>query len=120
VFKRIKIRRTTYKKLWRPGKAEGIQKIIYLGGLGSGVSQLSPHLRSRQEVGEILRRSGIQVIEFRASIILGSGSLSFEMIRALVERLPIMITPRWVKVLFVFSGMLRGIARAAQHSSQQQ
>jgi uncharacterized protein YbjT (DUF2867 family) len=80
-------------------RGEGIQKIIYLGGLGSGVSQLSPHLRSRQEVGEILRRSGIRVIEFRASIILGSGSLSFEMIRALVERLPVMITPRWVKAL---------------------
>ncbi|MBN1570894.1 MAG: SDR family oxidoreductase [Acidobacteria bacterium] len=80
-------------------RTEGIQKIIYLGGLGSGVSQLSPHLRSRQEVGEILRRSGIHVIEFRASIILGSGSLSFEMIRALVERLPVMITPRWVNAL---------------------
>lgn len=80
-------------------RAEGIPKIIYLGGLGSAASQLSPHLRSRQEVGEILRRSGIGVIEFRASIILGSGSLSFEMIRALVERLPVMITPRWVKAL---------------------
>jgi uncharacterized protein YbjT (DUF2867 family) len=80
-------------------RAEGIRRIIYLGGLGNGVSQLSPHLRSRQEVGEILRRSGIHVIEFRASIILGSGSFSFEMIRALVERLPVMITPRWVKAL---------------------
>jgi uncharacterized protein YbjT (DUF2867 family) len=80
-------------------RAEGVQRIIYLGGLGSRLSQLSPHLRSRQEVGEILRQSGISVIEFRASVVLGSGSLSFEMIRALVERLPAMITPRWVSVL---------------------
>ncbi len=79
-------------------RAARIEKIIYLGGLGNDL-RLSPHLRSRQEVGAILRQSGIPVIEFRASIILGSGSLSFEMIRALVERLPIMITPRWAKAL---------------------
>ena len=80
-------------------RAAGVQRIIYLGGLGNRLDALSPHLRSRQEVGAILRRSGIPVLEFRASIILGSGSLSFEMIRALVERLPIMITPRWAKAL---------------------
>jgi uncharacterized protein YbjT (DUF2867 family) len=80
-------------------RAQGIQRIIYLGGLGSRLAKLSPHLRSRREVGEILRQSGIPVIEFRASIVLGSGSLSFEMIRALVERLPVLITPRWVTVL---------------------
>jgi uncharacterized protein YbjT (DUF2867 family) len=79
-------------------RAEGVQRIIYLGGLGNRLSQLSPHLRSRQEVGGILRQSGISVIEFRASVVLGSGSLSFEMIRALVERLPVMITPRWVTI----------------------
>ena len=73
-----------------------VKKILYLGGLGQG-DELSAHLRSRQEVGRILRESGTPTIEFRASIILGSGSFSFEMIRALVERLPIMITPRWVK-----------------------
>lgn len=77
----------------------GVQRIIYLGGLGESDVDLSPHLRSRQEVGNILRASGVQVIEFRASIVIGSGSLSFEMIRALVERLPVMITPRWVSVL---------------------
>jgi uncharacterized protein YbjT (DUF2867 family) len=77
----------------------GIQRIVYLGGLGSRLAKLSPHLQSRREVGEILRQSGIPVIEFRASIILGSGSLSFEMIRALVERLPVLITPRWVTIL---------------------
>jgi uncharacterized protein YbjT (DUF2867 family) len=79
-------------------RAAGVGRIIYLGGLGSEETELSPHLRSRQEVGEILRASGVPVLEFRASIIIGSGSLSFEMIRSLVERLPVMITPKWVKV----------------------
>jgi len=73
----------------------GVKRIVYLGGLGSG-STLSAHLRSRQEVGRILRESGVPTIEFRASIVIGSGSASFEMIRALVEKLPVMITPRWV------------------------
>jgi len=73
----------------------GVQCIVYLGGLGSG-SELSAHLRSRQEVGRILRESGVPTIEFRAAIVIGSGSASFEMIRALVEKLPVMITPRWV------------------------
>lgn len=76
----------------------GVKKIIYLGGLGRG-DNLSAHLRSRQEVGRILRESGVPTIEFRASIVLGSGSFSFEMIRALVERLPVMITPTWVNSL---------------------
>jgi uncharacterized protein YbjT (DUF2867 family) len=72
----------------------GVKRIIYLGGLGTG--PLSSHLKSRQEVGAILRRATVPVIEFRASIVIGSGSLSFEIIRALVERLPVMICPRWV------------------------
>lgn len=76
----------------------GLKRIIFLGGLGSDDRELSPHLRSRQEVGRILRASGVPAIELRASIIIGSGSLSFEMIRALVDRLPVMITPRWVSV----------------------
>jgi uncharacterized protein YbjT (DUF2867 family) len=74
----------------------GLERIIYLGGLGDAEQELSAHLRSRQEVGAILRASGVQVIEFRASIVLGSGSLSFELIRSLVERLPVMLTPKWV------------------------
>lgn len=78
-------------------RAAGVQRIIYLGGLGHGDEQLSPHLRSRQETGDALRASGVPVVELRASIILGSGSLSFELIRALVERLPVMIAPRWVR-----------------------
>jgi len=76
----------------------GVRRIIYLGGLGRREENLSHHLRSRQETGEILRAGGVPVIELRASIILGSGSLSFELIRALVERLPAMICPRWVHV----------------------
>jgi len=78
--------------------AAGVQRIVYLGGLGEDEPDLSAHLRSRHEVGERLRASGVPVLEFRASIIIGSGSLSFEMIRALVERLPVMIMPRWVRV----------------------
>ncbi|HZH81832.1 MAG TPA: SDR family oxidoreductase [Phototrophicaceae bacterium] len=77
-------------------RAANVRRIIYLGGLGEGA--LSPHLRSRQEVGAALRRPGVEVIEFRASIVIGSGSLSFEIIRALVERLPVMICPAWVSV----------------------
>ena len=76
----------------------GVRRIIYLGGLGSG-ADLSPHLRSRQEVGRILRESGVLTVEFRASIVIGSGSLSFEVVRTLVNRLPVMVTPRWVRVL---------------------
>ncbi len=75
----------------------GVGRIVYLGGLGGG-PDLSPHLRSRQEVGRILRESGVPTIELRASVVIGSGSLSFEMIRALVDRLPVMVTPRWVRV----------------------
>jgi uncharacterized protein YbjT (DUF2867 family) len=90
--------RQAAEKFGRAARTQGVQRIIYLGGLGDAVDRLSPHLRSRQEVGEILRQSGVPVVEFRASIVIGSGSLSFEMIRALVERLPVMITPRWVTV----------------------
>lgn len=73
----------------------GVRRIVYLGGLGEG-GNLSKHLASRQEVGRILRDSGTPTIEFRASIVIGSGSMSFEMIRALVGKLPVMITPKWV------------------------
>ncbi len=75
----------------------GVRRVVYLGGLGHG-EDLSPHLRSRHEVGDVLRDSGVSVVELRASIVLGSGSLSFEMIRSLVDRLPVMITPRWVEI----------------------
>lgn len=78
-------------------KAAGVKGLVYVGGLGSDEEELSTHLRSRHEVGDILRQSGLPVCEFRASAVIGSGSASFELIRALVERLPIMLTPRWVK-----------------------
>ena len=77
--------------------AAGVQRIVYLGGLAHG-DDLSPHLRSRHEVGEILRAGEVPVLELQASVVLGSGSLSFEMVRALVERLPIMICPKWIEV----------------------
>ncbi len=80
------------------GRKAGIQRIIYLGGLGNEGDGLSPHLRSRQAVGRIFRESGIPTIELRASIVLGAGSISFEMIRALTEHLPFMVTPKWVSV----------------------
>ena len=77
----------------------GVGRIVYLGGLATGDDALSKHLKSRLETGEALRKSGVPVVEFRASVVIGSGSLSFELIRALVERLPIMICPRWVSTL---------------------
>jgi uncharacterized protein YbjT (DUF2867 family) len=74
----------------------GVQRLIYLGGLGDPETDLSEHLRSRQKTGDALREAGVPVTEFRAAVIVGSGSLSFEMIRYLTELLPIMICPRWV------------------------
>ena len=80
----------------RSAARAGVRRIVYLGGLGDDPDSLSTHLKSRLETGEALREAGVPVIEFRASIVIGAGSLSFEMIRALVERLPVMICPRWV------------------------
>jgi uncharacterized protein YbjT (DUF2867 family) len=77
----------------------GVRRIVYLGGLATGDEPLSKHLSSRIETGQALRDSGVPVVEFRASVVIGSGSLSFELIRALVERLPVMICPRWVSTL---------------------
>jgi uncharacterized protein YbjT (DUF2867 family) len=79
----------------RAAREAGVRRIVYLGGLGHG-RDLSGHLQSRQEVGRVLAASGVPTIELRAAIIIGSGSTSFEMVRALVDRLPVMITPRWV------------------------
>ncbi len=80
----------------RAARRAGVERIVYLGGLGDG-PDLSEHLRSRQEVGRVLAESGVPTLELRASIIIGSGGLSFEMIRGLVDRLPVMITPSWVR-----------------------
>ena len=76
--------------------AAGVRRILYLGGLGDPGSDLSEHLRSRQETGVVLGEAGVPVTEFRAAVIVGSGSLSFEIIRYLTERLPVMICPRWL------------------------
>jgi len=73
-----------------------VKRIIYLGGLAEASSGLSEHLRSRQQSGDSLRMGGVPVTEFRAGVIVGSGSTSFEMIRYLTERVPVMICPRWV------------------------
>lgn len=73
-----------------------VGRIVYLGGLAPADEELSAHLRSREEVGEILLGSGVPTAVLRAAVILGSGSASFEMLRHLTERLPAMITPRWV------------------------
>lgn len=73
-----------------------VERIIYLGGLGDPQSDLSKHLRSRQQTGQALSQAGVPVTEFRAAVVVGAGSLSFEMIRYLTERVPVMICPRWV------------------------
>ncbi|MEU5642316.1 SDR family oxidoreductase [Streptomyces milbemycinicus] len=81
-------------------RAAGVRRIVYLGGLTpSGVPErdLSPHLRSRAEVGRVLLASGVPTAVLRAGVIIGSGSASFEMLRHLTERLPVMVTPRWVR-----------------------
>ncbi|KGM12857.1 NAD-dependent dehydratase, partial [Cellulomonas bogoriensis 69B4 = DSM 16987] len=74
----------------------GVRRIVYLGGLYPEGKDLSPHLESRKEVGEILLASGVPTTVLRAAVIIGSGSASFEMMRYLTERLPVMTTPRWV------------------------
>ncbi|GBD86056.1 3 beta-hydroxysteroid dehydrogenase/Delta 5--_4-isomerase [bacterium BMS3Abin02] len=74
----------------------GLERIIFLGGLGSDDDELSMHLRSRHEVGRILASGSTPVTEFRAAVIIGSGSMSFEMIRHLTEVLPVMMRPKWI------------------------
>ncbi len=87
---------TAARNFGAAARAQGVQHIIYLGGLGDPDTDLSQHLQSRQLTGEALREAGVPVTEFRAGVIVGSGSISFEMIRYLTERIPIMICPRWV------------------------
>jgi uncharacterized protein YbjT (DUF2867 family) len=81
-------------------RAAGVRRIVYLGGLrpaAGDADELSAHLRSRSEVGEILLRSGVPTVVLRAAVIVGAGSASFEMLRYLTERLPVMVAPRWVR-----------------------
>lgn len=90
---------TAARNFGQAAREAGVQRIIYLGGLGDPADRLSPHLRSRQQTGAALREAGVPVTEFRSAIITGSGSGSFEMIRYLTERIPLMTSPRWVKSL---------------------
>lgn len=81
----------------KTARENNVSRIIYLGGLAKDDSKLSAHLNARAETGEILRASGVPTAELRAGVVIGSGSASFEMLRHLTERLPFMITPKWVK-----------------------
>ncbi len=81
----------------RAASEAGLQRIVYLGGLGDDADDLSAHLRSRREVERLLGTAGVQVVALRAGIIVGHGGISWEMTRQLVEHLPAMITPRWVR-----------------------
>lgn len=83
----------------RAAEKAGVRRVIYLGGLGETGDELSEHLKSRLEVADILRSGKFATTFLRAAIIIGTGGASFEMVKALVERLPVMITPRWVTTL---------------------
>ena len=105
-------------------RAAGVERIIYLGGLGETGPTLSKHLSSRREVEVALNASGVPVTVLRAAMIIGSGSASFEIVRYLVERLPVMITPKWVttpcqpiavrNVIGYLAGVLRVPATSGQ------
>jgi uncharacterized protein YbjT (DUF2867 family) len=82
----------------RAAAAAGVRRIVYLGGLGGTAQDLSPHLRSRREVEQILSRH-VDTVALRAAIVVGQGSLSWELLCQLVERLPVMVTPRWVETV---------------------
>ena len=88
--------RTAARNMAEAAAGAGLEQIIYLSGLGDEESSLSHHLQSRSEVGTILRQGKVPVTILRAAMIIGSGSASFEILRYLVDRLPVMITPRWV------------------------
>lgn len=74
----------------------GVRRLVYLGGLHPSGADLSPHLKSRATVGDILIESGVETVVLQAGIVIGAGSASFEMIRHLTNRLPVMTTPKWV------------------------
>jgi uncharacterized protein YbjT (DUF2867 family) len=82
----------------KAGKKQNIDRIVYLGGIVPAKADLSPHMSARANTGRALRESGVPTIELRAGIVIGSGSASFEMLRHLTERLPFMITPKWLNI----------------------
>jgi uncharacterized protein YbjT (DUF2867 family) len=88
--------RRTAEVMARAAREAGVGRLIYLGALEPQGEELSPHLRSRTEVAEIFLASGVPTAVLRAAVVIGSGSASFEMLRYLTERLPVMVTPRWV------------------------
>jgi uncharacterized protein YbjT (DUF2867 family) len=90
------IDRSAAKNMAAVAAEQGLEQIIYLSGLGDEKSMLSHHLQSRTEVGKVLRQGAVPVTILRAAMIIGSGSASFEILRYLVDRLPVMVTPRWV------------------------
>ncbi len=111
-------------KFARAARLAGVKRIIYLGGLGETGAGLSEHLSSRREVEAALASTGVPVTVLRAAMIIGSGSASFEILRYLVERLPIMITPKWVSTLCQpiavenVIGYLRGVLRVPETAGQ--
>jgi uncharacterized protein YbjT (DUF2867 family) len=88
--------RRTAQVMAKAAHEAGVGRLVYLGALEPEGEEMSPHLRSRTEVAEILLASGVPTAVLRAAVVLGSGSASFEMLRYLTERLPVMVTPRWV------------------------
>jgi uncharacterized protein YbjT (DUF2867 family) len=109
----------------RAAREAGVARIVYLGGMHPGEEELSAHLESRREVGEILLASGVPTTVLQAAVVLGSGSASFEMLRHLTERLPVMVVPRWLgtriqpiairdvlRYLVGSAGMPAGVSRA--------
>ncbi|WP_447001908.1 SDR family oxidoreductase [Saccharothrix isguenensis] len=92
----VDVDRAAARLVAQEAAAAGVTRIVYLGGIAPDTGELSPHLASRREVGEILLKSGVPTVVLRAAIIIGSGSASFEILRYLTERLPAMVTPRWV------------------------
>lgn len=92
----IESERRSAENLAAAARRAGVKRIVYLGGLHAESDRLSTHLRSRSQVGKILLNSGVPTMVLQAGVVIGSGSASFEMIRHLTNRLPVMTTPRWV------------------------
>ncbi|MEV7552066.1 SDR family oxidoreductase [Amycolatopsis sp. NPDC089917] len=93
----VEVDRDAARTVAETAKTAGARRLVYLGGIVPDDEELSPHLASRAEVGQVLLDSGVPAVVLQAAVIIGSGSASFEMLRYLTERLPAMITPRWVR-----------------------